>query len=131
MKNKLMIAVAAAVLMLGILSGCGSGGAGGQGQDPAAVKIELVSDPSPASVKQNTKLIAEITGLITEKDANVQFDVRRENNEGLPEFLETKAEGKGRYTAETTFDKPGEYAIYIHLYQGELHITKKRPLTVQ
>ena len=128
MKSKLMVIVA--VTVLSIMTGCTSG-TGGQGQDPAAVKIELISEPSPASAKQNTKLIAQITGLETEKDANVQFDVRWEDNEGLPEFLETQADGKGRYSADTTFDKPGEYAIYIHLYQGELHITKKRPLVVE
>ncbi|MCQ6562381.1 FixH family protein [Paenibacillus mendelii] len=130
MKSKLLVIVTMAVLSL--MTGCTSGTGGqGQGQDPAAVKIELISDPSPASAKQNMKLIAQITGLETYKDANVQLDVRRENNEGLPEFLETQSDGKGRYSADTIFEKPGNYAIYIHLYQGELHITKQRPLEVK
>ncbi|MFD0711979.1 FixH family protein [Paenibacillus sp. GCM10027626] len=117
------------VLMMIVLAGCG--GAGGQGQDPAAVKIELLSDPSPVKSGQNAKLIVQITGLLTEEGAQVQFDVRKLNNEGLPDFLDATAEGDGKYSAETSFKDPGEYSIYVHLYQEELHITKKKQLKVE
>jgi len=130
-KVKIGWAFGCIILMLALLlTGCGSTG-GSQGQNPADVKIELTSEPNPVQSGQNAKLAVQITGLLTEEGAEVQFDVRKANNDGLPEFLTAVAEGNGRYAVDTILKDPGEYSIYVHLYQEELHITKKKMLEVK
>lgn len=114
-------------LTLCLLAACSN--AAPQGQDPAAVKIELASDPSPAVAKQKVKIIAKITGLIKQEGAKVAFDIRKEKD-SLPDLIDAVSDGKGNFTAEKTFDLTGTYTVYIHLYQEELHITKKKQLDV-
>jgi len=122
----------AALLICGLLtfmlSACSSNSAP-QGQDPSKVTIELVTDPEPVPTKQKVKITAQVTGLVKEEGAKVQFDIRRGNN-GLPELLTAEPDGKGGYSTEKTFDRDGKYTVYIHLYQGELHITKKKQFDV-
>ncbi|CAG7629486.1 hypothetical protein PAESOLCIP111_03108 [Paenibacillus solanacearum] len=101
-----------------------------KGQDPAKIKVELVSEPALVTAGTKVKLIAKITGLEKEEGAQVQLDIRRTDNSILPDMKEALPMGGGQYYAEKTFDKPASYSVYIHLYQGELHITKKKELIV-
>ncbi|MGE6227084.1 FixH family protein [Paenibacillus chitinolyticus] len=101
-----------------------------KGQDPAKVKVDLVTEPSPVKTGEKAVVTAKISGLTTQEGARVQLDVRLADNSGLPELLDAKSSGDGNYSIEKTFDQPGKYAIYVHLYQGVLHITKKKVLDV-
>lgn len=114
-------------LTLCLLAACSNSAP--QGQDPAAVKIELASDPNPAAAKQKVNIVAKVTGLIKQEGAKVSFDIRKEKD-SLPDLIDAVSDGKGNFTAEKTFDQPGTYTVYIHLYQEELHITKKKQLVV-
>jgi hypothetical protein len=110
-----------------VAAACSSGN---QGQDPASVKVELSTEPASAVAAKPVTLTAHITGLVKENDANVQFDIRSENKNELPDLVTAGSTGGGSYAAAKTFDKPGTYTIYIHLYQGDLHVTKKKQLVV-
>lgn len=114
------------IFLMMILAACSSNP---QGQDPSSVKVELVTAPSPVQAAQKVKMIAQISGLIN-KEAEVQFDIRKADNSGLPELLNAQSDGSGHYFVEKTFDQPGSYTVYIHLAQGELHLTKKKQLVV-
>lgn len=116
-----------AVLLVLAVTACSSAP---QGQDPAKVKIDLVTQPAPVKTGEKAVVTAKIAGLATQEGARVQLDVRLADNSGLPELLDAKSGGDGNYSIEKTFDQPGKYAIYVHLYQGELHITKKKELEV-
>ncbi|TBL81101.1 FixH family protein [Paenibacillus thalictri] len=121
---------AAAALCGLLLIGCAACSPAPKGQDPAQVKLELAAEPAPVKTGTPTKLTATITGLENTDAGNVQFEIRRSDNSGLPDTKEASPVGGGRYTAEETFDKTGKYSIYIHIYQGDLHITKKKELEV-
>ncbi|UQZ81212.1 hypothetical protein SK3146_00368 [Paenibacillus konkukensis] len=110
-----------------IATACSSGQ---QGQDPAKIKVELSTDPVTVQAGQKVKLTATIAGLVKEEGANVQIDIRKSDNSLLPDTKDAQTVGNGQYSAEKIFDKPGTYSIYIHLYQGDLHITKKKELEV-
>jgi len=125
--RRTFVSIALGGLLLMTLAACTSSP---QGQDPAKVKVELATEPAAVQVGQEVKLIAKITGLEKEEGASVQFDIRKSDNSILPDTKDASSTGEGQYSAAKTFDKPGAYSIYIHLYQGELHITKKKELQV-
>ncbi|NOU94439.1 hypothetical protein GC093_14610 [Paenibacillus sp. LMG 31456] len=113
--------------VLFLLSACS---AGTQGEDPAAIQVELVSEPVSAAVMQKITLTAQVTGLVKKEGTTVQFDIRSPEKDARPRYVETKEIGKDSYTAEQSFDKPGTYTIYIHIYREDLHVTKKKQLVV-
>jgi len=111
------------------LPACSASGPGDQ--DPRDVKVELTTDPGQAQAGKETMLLADVTGLLEEKKAVVQFEIRRADNKSLPELVEqTSYEGNGRFSAAYTFKERTKYDVYIHIYKGELHVTKKRPVDV-
>ncbi|OME99279.1 hypothetical protein BK127_38910 [Paenibacillus sp. FSL H7-0331] len=116
------------LLALFMLSACSS--AQSQGKDPSAIRVDLVSEPATAVALQKMILKAKVTGLVKQDGATVQFDIRSPVTNVLPEYLEAKPIGEGGYTAEWTFDKPGTYTIYVHLYREDMHVTKKKQLIV-
>ncbi|WP_282936303.1 hypothetical protein [Paenibacillus sp. RC67] len=126
MRHTIASIVLGGLLLLSV-TGCSSPQ---QGQDPAKVKVELASEPANVQVGQKVKLIANISGLAEEEGANVQIDIRKSDNSILPDTKDASSIGKGQYSVEKTFEKSGAYSIYIHLYQGDLHITKKKELQV-
>ncbi|MFH5185406.1 hypothetical protein ACHHV8_23675 [Paenibacillus sp. TAB 01] len=101
-----------------------------EGQDPAKVKIELTSEPTAVQTGQTVKLIATLSGLANEEEPNVQIDIRKSDNSILPDTKNANSIGNGQYSVEKIFNHPGAYSIYIHVYQGDLHITKKKELQV-
>jgi DNA mismatch repair protein MutH len=120
---------AAAVCMLLVVAGCGSSGSTPY-QDESAVKVAITSEPAAVSGKP-LQLTANIQGLVTEQNLKVDFDIREETEQELPILIESKKNAPGTYQVEHTFDKPGKYVIYIHIYSGdELHITKRTTFDV-
>ncbi|WP_442600597.1 FixH family protein [Paenibacillus sp. KN14-4R] len=125
--RKTIFSIILAGLLLMMVPACSSTP---QGQDPAKVKVEFTTEPAAIQVGQKVKLIANISGLVTEKGADVQFDIRTSDRSVKPDLKAAQSVGKGRYEVEKMFEKPGTYSVYIHLYQEELHITKKKELQV-
>ena len=126
MRKKVLCRLMTGILLIVIMSACSSNP---QGQDPSSVKVELVTEPSPVQSAQKVKMTVQISGLI-KKEAQVQFDIQKLDNSGLPETLNAQSGGNGSYYVEKTFDQPGTYTVYIHLMQEELHLTKKKQLVV-
>ncbi|OXM83046.1 Ig-like domain repeat protein [Paenibacillus rigui] len=126
MRKTIMIIVLCG-LVLTHLTGCSPKP---EGQDPAKMKVELASEPAAVQAGQKVKLIATISGLAKGEEAGVQFDIRKSDNTMLPDTKEASPSGNGQYSVDKVFDKPGAYSIYIHVYQGDLHITKKKELQV-
>ncbi|WP_372632480.1 hypothetical protein [Cohnella sp.] len=111
------------------LSACSSAKPGDQ--DPRDVKVELRTDPAQAQAGADVKLIATVTGLVDEKNTIVQYEIRKADHSGLPELLENvERESGGTYFAGYKFAESAAYDVYIHIYNGELHITKKKPVEV-
>ncbi|MBD3917181.1 hypothetical protein H8B09_00325 [Paenibacillus sp. PR3] len=130
MRGKMLAFVLLGCLSFMLLSGCTNSTAA-QGQDPADVKVELATDPVAVKAGEPGKLIAIITGLVRSDGVQVAFDIRKPDNKGLPEIINAEAAGDGEYSAAKTFDQPGTYTIYVHLYQDDLHVTKLKKLEVQ
>ncbi|PWV89434.1 hypothetical protein DFQ01_14531 [Paenibacillus cellulosilyticus] len=130
MRGKTLLFVMLSCLSIMLLSGCTNSTAA-QGQDPANVKVELATDPTMMKAGEQGKLIAAITGMVLADDAQVAFDIRKPDNKGLPEIINAEAAGGGKFSAAKTFDQPGTYTVYIHLYQDDLHVTKLKKLEVQ
>ncbi|MFC4601303.1 hypothetical protein [Cohnella hongkongensis] len=100
-------------------------------QDPRDVQVELATNPAEAKAGDEVKLIATVTGLVDEQNTIVQFEIRKADHSGLPELVEdVDREGDGKYSAGFKFMESTTYDVYIHIYKGELHITKKKPVEV-
>ena len=106
-----------------------SGGCGNDEtyQDESAVKVAITSEPA-AVAGTELLLTADITGLTqhTESNSKIDFDIREETEQELPVLITSTKAAAGKYQVKVTFDKPGKYWIYIHIYSGdEVHIIKK------
>ncbi|QHW35416.1 hypothetical protein GZH47_31435 (plasmid) [Paenibacillus rhizovicinus] len=101
------------------------------GQDPAAIKVTLSTNPSPAVIGEKIQLSAKITGLNDTDGAQVQFDLRTSDLKALPALVNATLGDNGEYTADHVFKEAGTYKVYVHLYQDDLHMTKKSELVVQ
>ncbi|WP_281890713.1 FixH family protein [Paenibacillus sp. YYML68] len=121
-----LLLVIVTVMLPLLLASCASGP---QGTDPTSVKVELVTDPPAVQKGQSAKVRAQLTGLTPTKELKVQFDIRKPDKRSLPQLKDARLID-GQYEIEHTFDQAGTYTLYIHVYEGELHITKKRELTV-
>lgn len=120
----------ACALFLFLLAGCASTKEN-EGQDPAAIKVVMSTDPSPAAVGKNVHITAAFTGLNSTDGAEVQFDFREPNARALPALVNATLDKDGTYKADHTFKVPGTYKVYVHFYQDDLHISKKSQLVVE
>jgi hypothetical protein len=130
MKSTRWLTIAVIVMVVIGLVGCGAAAEEGE-VDPKDVTVELASDPVTVRANEAGKLIVQTTGLRDDITPNVQIDIRKPDNKGLPEYVKTTSIGNGQFAAEYTFAAAGNYTIYLHVMQGELHITKKKKLAVQ
>lgn len=126
-----MIALVAAVLLLASCSAAAQKDGSGDQVDEANVKVAMSTNPTTVKVGEAVQLRAEVTGLKTYDGASFAFDIRKANWKGLPELIDATLDDNTVYVANKTFTEPGEYYIYLHLYQGELHITKKKEIKVE
>lgn len=122
----LLIMVVLAALSL---AACSSSRPGDQ--DPKDVKAELRTDPAEAKAGAEVKLITTVSGLVDEKNTIVQYEIRKADHSGLPELIEQVDREGTTYSAGLTFSESATYDVYIHIYNGELHITKKKPVEVK
>ncbi|MBO7744247.1 hypothetical protein I8J29_08580 [Paenibacillus sp. MWE-103] len=113
-----------------LLTGCGSTKEA-EGQDPAAIQVALTTNPSPAVTGQKIQLSAKITGLNNTDGAEVQFDIRGSDTSAVPDLVNATLGEDNTYTVDHTFKEADTYRVYIHLYQDDLHMTKKTELVVQ
>ncbi|REE81551.1 hypothetical protein A8990_11876 [Paenibacillus taihuensis] len=130
MKNKVGMLLASCLLIVLLITSCSSAKEV-QEPDPASIKVALSTNPSPATVGKKIQLSATIIGLLDTDGAEVQFDIREPDNSGMPALVNATLNKDGTFKANHVFEKAQTYKVYIHLYQNELHISKKSELVVQ
>ncbi|GMK40451.1 hypothetical protein PCCS19_35070 [Paenibacillus sp. CCS19] len=130
MKSTRWLTIAVILVLVWGLAGCGAAAQEGE-VDPKDVTVEFASDPAVVKANEAVKLIVQTTGLSADITPDIQVDIRKPDNKGLPEYVKTTEAGDGQYVTNYTFEAPGTYTIYLHVMQGELHITKKKKLDVQ
>lgn len=113
------------VFLVGVLSACS--GSDIRSVDPADVEVGLKSDPSPAKASQPVTLTATFGGVEPAEWAKAVLEIRVDGSMKLVDAPKTP---EGGYAAKFTFPKAGTYDIYVHLYQGDFHVTKLKKLEV-
>ncbi|MGO4544125.1 hypothetical protein AB4Z29_04950 [Paenibacillus sp. 2TAB23] len=96
--------------------------------DPAAIDAQLTTDPNEPVHGSPINLSAEFTGGKLSSSSGMTFEVRVD---GDPVLIEAKKEGENVFSGAYTFAKPGNYEVYLHLYTGDIHLTKKKQVEVQ
>ncbi|WP_127532932.1 hypothetical protein [Paenibacillus kobensis] len=121
------------IMLAVIVSACSSSKQDGNGTaNEADVKVDFSTNPAVVHTGKSVTLQSVVTGLPTLEGAQFAFDIRKSDWKRLPELINAKLDDKTEtFVADTTFTEPGRYYVYLHLYQGELHITKKKEIMVE
>lgn len=118
--------IAAAVVLLSLLAACSRENMRQIGL--IGIEGSLEVEPAEARAGEEVKMTAAFTGVRLDEHANVQFVVIAD---GRPVTLKHRYEGGNTYTAEYRFEQPGEYDVDLHLYYEDVHIYKKKQVSVQ
>jgi len=119
-----MSALVAGFALLGVLTACS-----GEGLfDPGAVEATLTTKPEPVLSGSPAELLVSFTGLKAGEKASVTFDIRVGDK---PKLVAATNRGNGEFGGTFTFPEKGSYTVYIHLYSGDLHLTKMKTIEVQ
>jgi hypothetical protein len=110
-------------LILGFAAACSESDI--RSVDPAEVEVSLTSDPASAEAGKPVRLTAQFTGVELASWAKAAFEVRMDG--GL-KLVDAEKLSTGGFGASYTFPQAGTYDIYVHLYQGDFHLTKKKQL---
>ena len=118
--------LAAALMLLAALTACSRENL----QQIGLIGIEGTFEVDKTEVRtgETVAMKAVFTGVKLDEDANVQFVVIAD---GKPITLKHRYEGDNTYAAEYTFEQPGEYDVDLHLYYEDVHIYKKKQVSVQ
>ncbi|MCU6712011.1 hypothetical protein M6D81_25230 [Paenibacillus sp. J5C_2022] len=114
------------VLVLFVMAGCSEQAPAGI--DPMDVEASLDTNPDIVMAGEQVELMTSFTGAEFAETAEVQFDIRVD---GKVKLVDAAYTGNGQFTGSFTFPKKGIYNVYIHLYEDELHVTKKKLLEVK
>ncbi|MDO3675461.1 hypothetical protein [Paenibacillus ehimensis] len=124
MNRKRMLTVLLSLLLAAVMTACSSE----RPVDPAEVEVTLTTEPSPPKANAVTKFTATLGGVPESTKATLSFDIRKSEHDTLS-YLNAKQEGNA-FTADKELKEPGTYTVYVHLYIGDLHITKKKQIEV-
>ncbi|MCP3773762.1 hypothetical protein NLX71_10615 [Paenibacillus sp. MZ04-78.2] len=124
MNRKRMLAVLLGLLLAAVITACSSE----RPIDPSEVEVTLTTEPSPPKANTVTKFTATLGGVPESTKATLSFDIRKSENDTLS-YLNAKQEGLA-FSADKELKEPGTYTVYVHLYIGDLHITKKKKIEV-
>ncbi|OME87964.1 hypothetical protein BK120_01180 [Paenibacillus sp. FSL A5-0031] len=96
--------------------------------DPAAIEVDLRTDPDKPVSGSPIELMADFTGAELTDSSGMTFEVRVKEE---PVFIEAKKKGQNVFSGTYTFREPGTYEVYMHLYTDDIHVTKKKQVEVQ
>lgn len=113
-----------AIILFGVLTACSSE----PRIDYEAVEVSLATEPESAVAGSPVELRATFTGIALSDEATVDFDIRAGEE---PELIDAANEGDGLFTASYTFPEEGIQTVFLHLYDGDIHITKKKWLEIK
>jgi len=126
MRMRRTAGILAAVVLLSLLTACSRENL----QQVGLVGIEgtFEVEPAQARVGEDVRMKAVFTGVELDEGANVQFVVIAGER---PVTLKHRHEGGNTFTAEYRFEQPGKYDVDLHLYYEDVHIYKKKQVSVQ
>jgi hypothetical protein len=116
-----------ALVLFAALTACSSGGSASS-VDPASVDVTVTTDPAPAKGNEAVKLAGQFTGIELDKSATVSFEIRVGDE---TEIVDAEFAGDNTFKTDYTFTRTGINEVFVHLYTGDLHVTKKKPVEVQ
>lgn len=100
--------------------------------DPALIDIAFSTDPAEVVADQPVKLKAVLSGTTDRPELQFDFEIRKAGDKtALGKYVEGENTAELTFMAEETFEESGAYDIYLHIYDFESHITKKKELQVQ
>lgn len=123
---KKAIKAAALCLLLGCLSACSTSPQ--STIDPAAIEADLTTVPEIPTAGSPINLKAEFTGGELSKSSEMAFEIRVNDGSVL---LNADKDDQNAFVGTYTFPKSGTYEVYLHLYDEDIHLTKKKKVEVQ
>lgn len=96
--------------------------------DLEAVQAEMTTNPETVIAGSEADMKVTVTGMKVSDTARATFDVRIGDE---PVIMDAIHEGDGVFSGAFTFPGKGVYTVYIHLYEDDIHITKKKQVDVQ
>lgn len=95
--------------------------------DPELIEMTLTTEPETAAAGSQLRLQAIFEGIDIGESAEVTFDFRIGDK---LELVEAERSGNS-FSSTFTFPEKGIQTVYVHLYEGDLHITKKKWVEVK
>lgn len=123
MKQKL-VSFMAVVILLGFVTACSSE----ESVDLEAVEVELSTEPETVMAGSQVNLQALFTGMNVSDKAQATFDIRIGDE---PQLIDAVNEGDGVFSGSFVFPEKGNQTVFIHLYEDDIHITKKKQVEIQ
>ncbi|MBD2868999.1 hypothetical protein IDH41_10450 [Paenibacillus sp. IB182493] len=117
------MAIMAVITVFGVLTACSAE----PPIDPELVEMTLSTEPETVTAGTPAKLQATFSGVELSDDAQVTFDFRVGDE---PKLVDAVRSGEG-FDADFTFPDKGIQTVYVHLYEGDLHLTKKKWVEVK
>ncbi|GIP40441.1 hypothetical protein J31TS4_37210 [Paenibacillus sp. J31TS4] len=117
-----------ALLLLAAMAMAATGCGAQQSRPVKADQVQLVSEPSPAKAKEETKLLVQFTGDAAGLTGQIDIQIDKQGQKSR--LLNTKKEKNG-YAAAYTFPDPGQYKTVIHITNDEGHFFFRKDFYVQ
>ncbi|GAB6990084.1 FixH family protein [Paenibacillus pini] len=137
MKNKSFLTVVGVIILVFILSGCGSSSkSDGMDMDMGAMTDPITAELSwsPQTAKVNEKVHIQV--IVKQKDTNVDkadevmFEISKEGDSSQHEKVAATNSGDGKFTLDKTFTSAGTYSITSHVTVGPQHTMPTKKLIV-
>jgi hypothetical protein len=119
--RKIMATFSVMIGLLSLLTGCTNTGMSNEAIDPEAVELMLNKNPEIVIAGNEVELQAKFNGITLTDEASVTFDFRTDEK---PKLVEATFEDDV-FSGKFTFPEKGIQTVYVHLYTGDLHLTKK------
>ncbi|MBD2847697.1 hypothetical protein IDH44_21100 [Paenibacillus sp. IB182496] len=117
------------LLLAGLLGACGQEPAPPATiDDPMAVAATIETTPAPPIAGEPAELRAVISGAELDESADITLDVRVD---GEAQLFDASYEADSVFAGEFTFPAAGTYEVFVHIYVGDLHLTKKDEVVVE
>lgn len=113
--------------LFSIVTGC-SENSSEEPIDLTAVEAILTTEPEVVTAGTPFKLKTTFTDMNVSDQAKVVFDFRIDEE---PTLLDAVNEGDGEFSGTFTFAEKGSYTVYIHFYDADIHLAKKKTIEVQ
>ena len=126
--KRTIAALSTVAALVAVLAACAGLGTAQPSIDPASVDVVLTTNPEQAIAGDSVELHAILAGVGETEEIDVSFEIRLDRK---PSLVDAAYGADGAFTAAFTFPQQGSYDVYIHMYIGDLHITKKKQVHVQ